>query len=196
MKEERKRERKLLSNRVGIKTKRRLTLRQKTFANLVPLSPSLTQAALDAGYSKRIAGQVGCENMKKSNIINEVAKVERNLKEHLNAKGMDDSNIADRIINYINYNSEEVERGGNEGGKVVVEMRDSRGVANMLTNVVKFKGASLENTASNIISEVNSETAWLAIKSLVRKLSVDQVKELRDSCEAMLESSSKIVAEA
>lgn len=196
MTEEEKRERKRLSDRTGSKKKRRLTLRQKTFAKLIPLSPSATQAAVDAGYSKSSAHVRACELVNNSNVKVEIARVERNLKEHLNAKGMDDSNIADRIINYINYNSEEVERGGNEGGRVVREMRDSRGVASMIANVVKFKGASLENAANNIISDVNADTAWLAVKSLIRKLSVEQVKELRDSCNAMLESKSVIVSEA
>jgi len=196
MTEEEKKERKRLSNRTGIKKVRRLNNRQKTFAKLLPISNSQTEAAVGAGYPVSRAHVAASQLVRNDKVIAEVAKVERNLKEHLNAKGMDDSNIADRIISYINYNSEEVERGGNEGGRVVVEMRDSRGVANMLTNVVKFKGASLENTSAGIINEINSDTAWLAIKSLVRKLSVDQVKELRDSCDAMLESKAQIVAEA
>ena len=86
--------------------------------------------------------------------------------------------------------------GEGDNAREVEEMRDSRVVASTLANVVKFKGASLENASAGIISEVNADTAWLAIKSLVRKLSVDQIKELRDSCEAMLENKVQIVGEA
>jgi phage terminase small subunit len=195
MKEERKRERKLLSNRAGIKTKRRLSLRQRTFAKLLPISKDATQAAIDAGYSERSARQIGHDNLTKTAVV---LLVEKNMKQAMNDSGLTNQNLADKFHELIFYNTEKVIRvvGEGDNAREVEEMRDARVAASTLANVVKFKGASLENTSAGIINEVNSETAWLAIKSLVRKLSVDQVKELRDSCDAMLESKVQIVAEA
>ena len=185
------------SNRESIRAKRgtekRVTLKQKRFAELLPMASSATQAAISAGYKADNAGVAACLNLKKDNVVALIAKEERNLREHLNAKGLDDGNIASRIKDYLDFNSEVVERGGNEGGRVVKEMRDSRGVATMIGNVVKFKGSSLENT-QNIVSEVNADTAWLAIKSLVKKLNKEQLGMVIESCEALLSSGCKVVS--
>jgi phage terminase small subunit len=195
--EEEARQAKLLSNRqtkkiVKIK-KKHLTLKQKRFAELIPMAKSATQAAIDAGYSSKTAYSIANENLNKPQIINQIEKEERNLRQHLNAKGLDDGNISQRIKDYLDFNSEVVERGGGDGGRVVREMRDSRGVATMISNVVKFKGSSLENT-NNIITEVNADTAWLAIKSLVKKLTKEQLRMVIDSCEALLSSDCEVVS--
>ena len=174
-------------------TEKHLTKRQKRFAELFPLSKSGTQAAIDAGYKPDNARQIASSNLSKVVIQDQIAVEERNLREHLNAKGLDDGNIASRIKDYLDFNSEVVERGGNEGGRVVREMRDSRGVATMIGNVVKFKGSSLENT-QNIITEVNADTAWLAIKSLIKKLSREQLQMVIESCDALLSSDCKVVS--
>ena len=195
MEKDKKKERKNLSNRAGIKKKRRITLRQKTFAKLLPISKSAEQAAVDAGYSARSAKAIACENLTKPMVI---AEVEKNMKQAMNDCGLTNQNLADKFHELIFYNSEKVIRvvGEGDNAREVEEMRDSRVVASTLANVVKFKGASLENASAGIISDVNAETAWLAIKSLVRKLSVEQIKELRDSCDAMLENNLKIITAA
>jgi phage terminase small subunit len=191
------RQAKLLSNRqtkkICKKKEIHLTKKQKRFAELFPLSKSGTQAAIDAGYKPDNARQIASSNLSKVVIQDQIAVEERNLREHLNAKGLDDANIASRIKNYLDFNSEVVERGGNEGGRVVREMRDTRGVATMIGNVVKFKGSSLENT-QNIVSEVNADTAWLAIKSLIKKLNKEQLGMVIESCEALLSSDCKVVS--
>jgi len=195
MKDQKKRERKNLSNKVGIKRKRALNQKRKLFAKLLPISKSATQAAVSAGYSKDMARVTGSRLLTNDNVK---VEIEKNLKQWMNACGLSDDNLAAKFHELIFYNTEKVIRivGEGDNAREIEEMRDARVAASTLANVVKFKGASLENTASNIISEVNADTAWLAIKSLVRKLSVDQVKELRDSCEVMLESKTQIVAEA
>ena len=187
---------KLQSNRetkkiVKIK-KKHLTIKQKRFAELLPMASSATQAAIEAGYKADNAAVVASQNLNKLNVVAQIEKEERNLREHLNAKGLDDGNISQRIKDYLDFNSEVVERGGSEGGRVVREMRDSRGVATMIGNVVKFKGSSLENT-NNIITEVNADTAWLAIKSLIKKLTKEQLRMVIDSCEVVLSSDCEIV---
>jgi len=195
MKDQKKKERKNLSNKVGIKRKRAICQKRKMFAKLLPISKNATQAAVGAGYEKSRARTTACELVANSSVKYEI---EKNLKQWMNECGLSDDNLAAKFHELIFYNTEKVIRvvGEGDNAREVEEMRDARVAASTLANVVKFKGASLENTASNIISEVNADTAWLAIKSLVRKLSVDQVKELRDSCDAMLESKAQIVAEA
>jgi phage terminase small subunit len=195
--QEEARQAKLQSNRqtkkiVKIK-KKHLTIKQKRFAELIPMAASATQAAIGAGYKPDNARQIASSNLSKVAIQDQIAKEEHNLRQHLNAKGLDDGNIASRIKNYLDFNSEVVERGGADGGRVVKEMRDSRGVATMIGNVVKFKGSSLENT-QNIITEVNADTAWLAIKSLVKKLNKEQLRMVIDSCEALLSSDCEVVS--
>jgi len=195
MKEEKKHEREKLSKRVSIKKRRALNQKQKMFAKLLPISKSATEAAVSAGYSPVSARQIAVENMSKPSIV---AAVEKNMKQCMNDVGLSDDNLAAKFHELIYYNSEKVTRiiGEGDNAREIEEMRDARVAASTLANVVKFKGASLENTSAGIINDVNADTALLAIKSLVRKLSVDQVKELRDSCDAMLESKAKIVSEA
>lgn len=193
MNDNKKEERKRLSDRAGIKIKRKITQRQHIFAKILPISKTAEQAAVDAGYSEKSARTIAYANMQNEAVV---ALVEKNMKQCLNDSGLTNENLAEKFQELIYYNSEKVWKPVGESGKMIEEMRDARVVANTLANVVKFKGASLENTASNIISDVNADTAWLAIKSLVRKLSVEQVKQLRDSCDAMLESKSSIVSEA
>lgn len=195
MKDQIKKERKNLSNKVGIKKKRALNQKRKLFAKLLPISKSATQAAVSAGYERSRAAITGSELVRNSNVQNEV---EKNLKQWMDQVGLSDDNLAAKFHELIYYNTEKVTRvvGEGDNAREIEEMRDGPTAARVLANVVKFKGASLENTSAGIINDVNADTAWLAIKSLVRKLSVDQVKELRDSCDALLESSSKIIKAA
>lgn len=195
MTEEEKRERKRLSDRTNVKKKRRLTKQQKTFAKLLPVCKTQTEAAVSAGYSKETADVAAVRLLRDDRVKQEV---EKNLKQWMNQVGLSDDNLAAKFHELIYYNTEKVIRVVGEGinAREVEEMRDARVAASTLANVVKFKGASLENTANNIISDVNADTAWLAIKSLIRKLSVEQVKQLRDSCDAMLENKTTIVSEA
>lgn len=195
MKKDKKKERKNLSNKVGIKRKRALNQKQKLFAKLLPISKSQAEAAVSAGYSKDMARVTGSRLLTNANVKFEV---EKNLKQWMNDCGLSDDNLAAKFHELIFYNSEKVVRivGEGDNAREVEEMRDARVAASTLANVVKFKGASLENASAGIISDVNAETAWLAIKSLIRKLPVEQIKELRDSCEAMLENKMQIVGEA
>ena len=168
-------------------TQKHLTIKQKRFAELIPLARSQTEAAKQAGYSSKTARTIASANLTKIDIQHQIAKNELNLRQHLNKQGLDDENISLRIKNFIDYNSEVVERETGTG-RVIKEMRDARGVAKMIENVVKFKGASLENTNNLAGIEVNNATAMLAIKSLVNKLDVEQLRTLVESCEVLIEN--------
>ena len=55
------------------KKKRRLSLKQSKFIAVLPTAKSLTQAAIDAGYSERSARQIGSDNMTKTDIASAIA---------------------------------------------------------------------------------------------------------------------------
>ena len=49
-------------------TEKKLTVKQQKFAKAVAASKSATEAAIKAGYSKKTAGAIASENLKKPNI--------------------------------------------------------------------------------------------------------------------------------
>jgi hypothetical protein len=97
--------------------------------------------------------------------------------------------------NVIDYNQQKVKKFYGEGDNIreYEEMRDAKVVASTLVNVAKISGSSME-LQNNVSIDVSSETAWLAIKSLVKKLSKDQLKLVIDSCEALLSSECSVVS--
>ena len=55
-------------------SEKKLTPRQARFVEEYIVDPNATQAAIRAGYSKRTARAIGCENLTKPNIAAEIAK--------------------------------------------------------------------------------------------------------------------------
>jgi len=53
---------------------KKLTIKQQKFADEYIISGNATQAAIKAGYSKKTAGSVGNENLKKPDIISYIQK--------------------------------------------------------------------------------------------------------------------------
>jgi len=169
-----------------------ITKKQKLFADLLPLSKTEKQAEISAGYSKNSAQEIAYENLRKPHIAQ---LVEKNLKQHLNSAGLDDATISEKFRELVFYNSEKVTRVVGEGPRArdVEEMRDARVVSSTLANIVKFKGVSLEATAQQITSDVNNDTAWLAIKSLLKKLTAEQLKQVIESCQVLLNADIRVV---
>ena len=52
----------------------KLTLKQKRFADEYIISGNATQSAIKAGYSKKTAGVIGDENLKKPNVAEYIKK--------------------------------------------------------------------------------------------------------------------------
>lgn len=88
----------------------KLSLKQKAFADYYIELGNATQAAIRAGYSKRTAGVIGDENLKKPNIK---AYIDERLKQ------IEDERIADasEVLKYLTS----VLRGESESEIVVVE---------------------------------------------------------------------------
>ena len=55
-------------------SEKKLTPKQARFVEEYIVDPNATQAAIRAGYSKRTARAIGCENLTKPNIAAEIAK--------------------------------------------------------------------------------------------------------------------------
>jgi phage terminase small subunit len=177
-------------------TEKYLTKKQKRFAELFPISKSGTQAAIDAGYKPDNAGVIACLNLKKDNVIAQIAKEEKNLKQAFKDRGLDEDYLAERFKDVIDYNSKKIKKFYGEGDnlKEVEEMRDAKVVAKALVDVAKLAGSSLENVSNSATVNVDSSTAWLAIKSLVKKLEKEQIRLLRDSCDALLSDDCEVVS--
>jgi phage terminase small subunit len=175
--------------------KNNLTLKQKRFCELIPTAKSATQAAIDAGYKKDNAGAVASENLKKAEIINQIAKEEKNLKQAFNDFGLNEDYLAKNFKHVIDYNQEEIIElvGIGENAREVKKMRDAKVVASALVNVAKLSGASLENSRDTINTNISPDTALLAIKSLVKKLDAEGLKIVIESCEVLLSNDAKVV---
>jgi phage terminase small subunit len=186
------------SNRESIRkirgTEKRLTIKQKRFAQLLPTSSSATQAAIDAGYKPDNAVVIASNNLTKVNVVALIEKEEKNLKQAFKENGLDEEYLARNFKNVIDYNQQKVKKFFGEGDNIreYEEMRDAKVVATTLVNVAKISGSSME-LSNNVSVDVNADTAWLAIKSLIKKLNADQLKLVIDSCEALLSSDCKVV---
>lgn len=180
-----------------VRKKDYLTKKQKLFAKLLPISSSGTQAAVSAGYSKDAATVVASQNLRKFNVVREIERVEKNMKEAFKDIGLDNDYLAAGFKHQIDYNSEKVIRvvGEGQSAREVEEMRDARTALTAIVQVAKIGGSSLENKAVNAVADVGQETAWLAIKSLLKKLNVEQLKQARDSIDAMLDGEARVVSE-
>jgi hypothetical protein len=84
---------------------RELTLRQKRFCALLPSAVSATQAAIEAGYSVKSAGESASENLKKSNVV---AFLDNNLRQAFNEYGLNEDYLAKNFKRVIDYNQEEI----------------------------------------------------------------------------------------
>jgi phage terminase small subunit len=175
--------------------KNNLTLKQKRFCELLPTAKSATQAAIDAGYSPKSAGESASENLKKSNVVEFLDKEEKNLKQAFNDFGLNEDYLAKNFKRVIDYNQEEIIElvGFGENAREVKKMRDAKVVSSTLVNVAKLSGASLENSRDTISTNISSDTALLAIKSLVKKLDAEGLKIVIESCEVLLANDAKIV---
>ncbi len=58
----------------GVIMKKKLTIRQKRFADEYIISGNATQSAVNAGYSKKTAYSIACNNMKKPEILEYIKK--------------------------------------------------------------------------------------------------------------------------
>ena len=178
------------SNRNRNKTN--LTLKQERFIKLVPVSSNPTEAALRAGYSRKSAGVIAHENLGNPKIMK---GVELSLKEHMERNGLDGDTLSKKFAEMITYNSEKiVVPVGCEGNSVMIEkMRDAKVASSTLANIVKFKGSSLEHKNNNLNLDINNSTAKLAIKNLIQKLSIDDLKDVRQEIDSILSNQATII---
>jgi len=193
--DDKERQRALNSARKAIS--RRMSKKQAEFAKWFPVSDSVTAAAVKAGYSKASAHEMGVRNLEIPEVANQIEREYRNLAQSFEHFGAHSDFIAKHMKHLVDYNSEKVLRpvGIGKNTKEIEEMRDSKVVASTLVQIAKLSGSSLENARSTIINEVNNDTAFLAIKSLLQKLTADQVKQVMEACEMLLDRDIRVVDE-
>ena len=195
------------SNRESARLKRgsvrRATVRQKRFVELLPLSKSATQAAIQAGYSSASAGEIACENLKKPSVIKLLEKQEKNLKQAFKEAGVDEDYFAVNLKNLVEYNKQVVIEvvGVGASARDVERMRDAKVVSSTLLQMAKLSGASLENTQNLFASELSVDTMLLAMMGSVKKLAQLKLskpdllllKEISQSIDALFDKSLQIV---
>ena len=201
--EEERKEAKRASNRATRKdkvvkkkyAKRELTKKQEIFCKVYPVLKNATAAAKEAGYSEKSAGTVGSANMQKVGIAKGIAREEKNLKQAFNDLGLGEDYLAKNFKNIIDYNQEiiiDVVGVGNNA-RTIERMRDAKVAASALVNVAKLSGSSLENNRDSISDNISADTSLLAIKSLIKKLNIEGLRLVMDSCEALIMDSAVIV---
>jgi transposase len=97
---------------------------------------------------------------------------------------------------FIEYNKEKVVRVTGEGmsAREVEEMRDGRLAFTATQHAAKFTAVSADVLANKAdASNIDSNTAMLAIKSLIQKLDEDNLRLVRDSIDVLLEKNLKVV---
>ena len=158
-----------------------LTVRQKRFLSELPKAKTLQQAAISAGYSKKSAAAEATRLLKNE-------KIKKKLKESFEDNGLSDEEIAVAYNKLVYYNLEEVKRVTGEGrsAREIEEMRNAQVANSALANVVKFKGSSEEDNTKRIDININHNTALLASKQLLKRLQVEQLKELQEEIERLL----------
>ena len=185
--EEERRQAKLASNKISkekaAKRETKLTNQQKLFAQYLPFSKNASDACRKAGYSESSVAVVAHKNLKNSAVLEQIKKEEKNLRQAFRDRGLDEDYLARNFKEVIDYNQEKVKKFG-ANGEQYEEMRDAKVVASTLVNVAKISGSSME-LVSNTTVDVNSNVAWLAIKSLIKKLDKNQLKMLIESAEAL-----------
>jgi phage terminase small subunit len=167
---------------------RGLSDKEKLFCKLYPVLKNGTQAAKQAGYSPKTARTIASFNLTKIDIQKQVAKEDKSLKRVFKDFGLDEDYLAINFKNVIDYNKEEVVDivGFGNNAREVKRMRDAKVVASALVNVSKITSSSLDNFESTTPIDVSADTAWLAIKSLIKKLGNDHLRLVIESCEILL----------
>lgn len=148
-------------------------------------SKSLTEAAKKAAVSLNHA----------SRIINDVEK-SGSLAEALFKAGLTFERQAELHKEFIEYNKEKVVRVTGEGisAREVEEMRDGRLAFTATQHAAKFTAVSADVLANKAdASNIDSNTALLAIKSLIQKLDEDNLRMIRDSIDVLLDKKLKVV---
>lgn len=115
---------------------KKLTDKQQRFCKEYIVDLNATQAAIRSGYSEKTAKEIGCENLTKPNVVEEIAKLKAGRAEKLEIKSDDILRQLDilrksNISEYVNLVTREIETGATDNkGKTksstvqVVEFKD------------------------------------------------------------------------
>lgn len=148
-------------------------------------SESVTEAAKKVGITVGHASSVLIESQKSGSLAEAMFKA-----------GLTFERQAELHKEFIEYNKEKVVRVTGEGmsAREVEEMRDGRLAFIATQHAAKFTAVSADVLANKAdASNIDSNTAMLAIKSLIQKLDEDNLRLIRDSIDVLLEKDLKVV---
>lgn len=144
---------------------------------------------------KEAAKKVGVTVQHASNVLIESQK-SGSLAEALIKAGLTFERQAELHKELIDYNKEKVIRVVGEGmnAREIEEMRDGRLALSAAQHAAKFTAVSADVLANKVdASNIDENTALLAIKSLLMKLSVDNLLVVKQSIDALIDDNMKVV---
>lgn len=139
--------------------KPRLTNREKLFVEYVAQGKSLTQAALDAGYSPDYAGQIGSENYKKP-------EIESAVQERVSAVAATTDEILSVLAMHLRADVADFEGAIKDTGELDLAHLKERGVSRLIkkiknrTRMVKDGDELIPETVTEIEIHDSQAAAW------------------------------------
>lgn len=125
---------------------KKLTIKQKKFADEYIKTGNATQAAINAGYSKKTAGQVGAENLKKPYIKAYIDKKLSKLEEESIAESKEVLQYLTSVLRGETHDEVyyKTEFGGEALGKVKVQNKDRLKAAELLMRRFGLNASDLD----------------------------------------------------
>ena len=164
----------------------KLTLKQRKFIDSYIKSGNATQAALDAGYSKKTAARTGSENLYKPPIK---AAIEKRMKEIEDSKIADATEILTLLTRIVRGQElEEVTVAGPEGVETVKQAPSNRDKLVAAKELLKRHPNTTPVDAAQL-RKLNAEIRILEAKAAVaEKLSADDNQQLDAILDKIVES--------
>lgn len=168
--------------------------KRRSFASEIN-QKKVIKAVLSGKSTEEAAKEIGISESQASRLIANAEK-SGSLAEALFKAGLTFERQAELHNEFINYNKEKVVRVTGEGmnSREVEEMRDGRLAFTAAQHAAKFTAVSADVLANKSdASNIDDNTALLAIKSLIQKLNTEQLKIIIESCEALIDKGLKII---
>lgn len=170
--------------------KPKLTPRERLFVEYVAQGKSLTQAALDAGYSPDYAGQIGSENYKKPEI--EAAVTER-----VSAVAATTDEVLSVLAMHLRADVADFEGATKENGELDLQGLKERGVSRLVkkvktrTRMVKDGDELIPETITEIEIHDSQAAAWKLAELLGMKkepaTNPEDVRRVKNEIERLIE---------
>jgi phage terminase small subunit len=170
--------------------KPKLTPRERLFVEYVAQGKSLTQAALDAGYSPDYAGQIGSENYKKP-------EIEAAVSERVSAVAATTDEVLSVLAMHLRADVADFEGATKETGELDLVGLKERGVSRLVkkvrtrTRMVKDGDDLIPETTTEIEIHDSQAAAWKLAELLGMKkepaTNPEDVRRVKNEIERLIE---------